>query len=134
MQIDIYRQLQKQLDQYSMGFPETESGIELKILKYLFSETDAAMFTVLTQTLETPQNVAARLNRPVEDIATKLDEMAEKGLLFRLKKGTDSRYGAISFVHGIFEFQVKNLKPDLVKMVRRYFDEAFDKAMQASAD
>jgi len=131
---DIYRQLQKQLDQYSMGFPATESGIELKILKYLFSEADAAMFTVLTQTLETPQNVAARLNRPVADIATQLDEMAEKGLLFRLKKGTDSRYGAISFVHGIFEFQVKNLKSDLAKMVRRYFDEAFDKAMQASAD
>jgi len=28
MQTDIYRQLQKQLDQYSMGFPATESGIE----------------------------------------------------------------------------------------------------------
>ena len=55
MQTDIYRQLQKQLDKYSMGFPETESGIEIKILKYLFSETDAAMFTVLTPSLQTAQ-------------------------------------------------------------------------------
>ena len=28
-----------------MGFPATESGIELKILKYLFSEADADFFT-----------------------------------------------------------------------------------------
>ncbi len=134
MQPDIYRQLQKQLDQYSMGFPTTESGIELKILKHLFSEANAAMFTALTPTLETAQDVAARLNRPVADIAVQLDEMAEKGLLFRLKKGIDSRYGAIPFVHGLFEFQVKNLKSDFAEMARQYFDEAFDQAMQASAD
>ncbi|MDF1591204.1 MAG: hypothetical protein P1P89_06790 [Desulfobacterales bacterium] len=41
MASDIYRQLQKQLDMYSLGFPATESGIELKILKKLFKKSDA---------------------------------------------------------------------------------------------
>jgi hypothetical protein len=41
MSENIYRQLQQKLDFYSMGFPATESGIELKILKYLFSKDDA---------------------------------------------------------------------------------------------
>jgi hypothetical protein len=44
MSENIYRQLQQRLDFYSMGFPATESGIELKILKHLFSEDDAKMF------------------------------------------------------------------------------------------
>ncbi len=101
MQTDIYRQLQEQLDQYSMGFPATESGIEPRILEYLFSEADALMFTALTPILETPQTVASRLDRPAAQVAAQLDDMAERGLLFRLKKGAESRYGAIPFVHGL---------------------------------
>jgi Na+-translocating ferredoxin:NAD+ oxidoreductase subunit B len=134
MQTDIYRQLQKQLDQYSMGFPETESGIEINILKYLFSEDDAAMFLALTPMLESAGAVASRLNRPAAEVADQLEAMAEKGLLFRLKKGDEARYGAIPFVHGLFEFQVKDLKPELAEMARQYFEEAFDQAMQAGAD
>jgi len=134
MQSDIYRQLQEQLDQYSMGFPATESGIELKILKYLFSETDARMFTALTPMLESAQAVASRLDRPEADVAAQLDEMAERGLLFRLNKKDAPHYGAIPFVHGLYEFQVKNLKLDFAEMAKQYFDEAFDGAMRAGAD
>lgn len=134
MNIDIYQQLQKQLDQYSMGFPATQSGIEIRILKYLFSEADAKLFTQLTPRLETPETVASRLGRPVAEVASQLDEMAEKGLLFRLNKGGESRYGAIPFVHGLYEFQVKDLKADFAELAKQYFEEAFDKAMQQGAD
>lgn len=134
MQTDIYRQLQKQLDQYSMGFPATESGIELKILKYLFSEADAEIFTSLTPMLEDANSVASRLDRPASEVSDKLDDMAERGLLFRLKKESGSRYGAIPFVHGLFEFQVNNLQSDFAKMAKQYFEEAFDHAMQTNAD
>ena len=61
MSDDIYRKLQERLDLYSMGFPATDSGIELKILRYLFSEDDADMFLVLSHSLETPESVASRL-------------------------------------------------------------------------
>ena len=37
----IYYDLRKQLDEYSVGFPETESGVEMKILEKLFSEDEA---------------------------------------------------------------------------------------------
>jgi len=134
MSDDIYRALQRQLDTYSMGFPATDSGIEIRILKYLFSEDDARLFTGMTHQLETPEAVAARLGRPVEELAARLDDMAERGLLFRLKKKDGSRYAAIPFVHGLFEFQVKTLDRELSEMVQVYFDEAFDAAMQKGAD
>ncbi|MBW6462950.1 MAG: hypothetical protein K0B84_02015 [Firmicutes bacterium] len=41
---EIYRRLQQQLDSYSVGFPATESGVEIKILEYLFSKEDAELF------------------------------------------------------------------------------------------
>ena len=134
MSEDIYRRLQKQLDQYSMGFPATDSGIEIKILKYLFSESDARLFNALTPMLETPETVAQRTGKDADTVAVQLDEMAEKGLLFRLKKNGVSKYGAIPFVHGLFEFQVKTLAPEFAAMAKEYFDEAFDAAMQESAD
>lgn len=130
---NIYRQLQERLDLYSMGFPPTESGIELEILHYLFSEKDAQLFLALSHALEPAQTIAERIHQPLEAIADQLEQMAEKGLVFRLKKDKGNRYGAIPFVHGLFEFQVKTLTPELAGMVGDYFDQAFDQAMQKSA-
>ncbi len=134
MAADIYRRLQQQLDLYSMGFPETASGIEIRILQHLFTEQEAMIFSWLTPMLETARDVSARTQEPEAEMAEQLDRMADKGLLFRLKKGERVRYGAIPFVHGLFEFQVKNLTPEFAAMARQYFDEAFDHAMQKGAE
>jgi Pyruvate/2-oxoacid:ferredoxin oxidoreductase delta subunit len=131
---NVYRLLQQRLDTYSMGFPATESGIELKILRHLFSEDDAGLFLALTPRLEAPEAASARIGRPVEQIAARLEDMARRGLLFRLEADGRVKYGAIPFVHGLFEFQVKNLDRELAEMVGRYSEEAFDRAMQQSAD
>jgi len=131
---DIFRQLQLRLDLYSMGFPAAKSGIEIKILRYLFSEEDARMFLALTHSLAPVSSIALSLNRSEADVAAQLEEMTEKGLVFRVKKGDSARYAAIPFVHGLFEFQVKNIKPELAKMVEDYFEEAFDKTMLDNAE
>lgn len=130
----IYRLLQERLDLYSMGFPATESGIEINILTYLFTEEDAKLFLALSPALETPEVIAERICRPLANTASHLEQMAEQGLLFRIKKRETNRYGAIPFVHGLFEFQVKNLEPDFARMVGNYFEEAFDQAMQKNAE
>ncbi|RLC03654.1 MAG: 4Fe-4S ferredoxin [Deltaproteobacteria bacterium] len=130
----IYRQLQQRLDLYSMGFPAAKSGIEIKILRYLFSENNAHMFLALTHNLATTSSIATNLNRSESEVSAQLEEMTEKGLVFRVKKGDSARYAAIPFVHGLFEFQVKNIKPELARMVEDYFDEAFDKTMLENAE
>ncbi len=130
---DVYRKMQRQLDQYSVGFPATESGIELKILKYLLTEDEAEMFTSLSPLLETAAAAAARLDRPADEVSAKLEAMADKGLVFRLEKGGEVKFGAIPFVHGLFEFQVKDLKPELAAMVGRYFLEGFEASIRENA-
>ena len=118
-----------------MGFPAAESGLDQKILKYLFSEADALMFNEMTLIPETAHEVASRLERPEEDVAAQLEDMAEKGLLFRMKSEKHgSRYCAIPFVHGLFEFQIKDIRHDLVEMVKAYSEEVFDGAMQQGAE
>lgn len=130
---DIYRQLQQRLDMYSVGFPATESGIEITILKRMFSEEDAQLFLSLTPMLEAPAAVAERLGKAVAETAAHLDDMANRGLLFSLKKGDSTKYGAIPFVHGLFEFQVQRLDKDFAKLVDQYFTTDFFNAMAENA-
>jgi len=75
---DIYQELQKQLDMYSLGFPATKSGIELKILKKLFRKEDAELFLIMTQRLETAEQIAKRAGKPPEEIAARLEDMTER--------------------------------------------------------
>ncbi|MFH1139146.1 MAG: 4Fe-4S binding protein [Pseudomonadota bacterium] len=133
MSSDIYRALQQRLDGYSVGFPPTESGVELKILRKLFSANDADIFLALTQKLEPPASFAARVGLPADEAARKLDDMAERGLLFRVRKGDAAQYAAIPFVHGVMEFQVASLDKELAELVEEYHEEAFFKAMTKSA-
>ena len=41
--LNIYRELQKHLDKMPIGFPATESGIELRVLKDLFTPEQAQL-------------------------------------------------------------------------------------------
>ena len=38
---DVYRKLQKHLDSMPVGFPATASGVEIRILKQLFTPDEA---------------------------------------------------------------------------------------------
>jgi ferredoxin len=125
MSQDIFRQLQEQLDQYSVGFPATESGVEIEILKRLFTEEEAAMYLRMSMMLETPESVAGRLKEDPAQVASLLEEMAEKGLLFRTRKGDESKYGAAPFVVGIYEFQLKTMDVELARLFEDFFEEAF---------
>ncbi len=132
MNKDLYRKLQMRLDNYSLGFPETGSGIEIEILKRLFNEDDARLFLAMSPKLEEPASVAERIGRPVEETAARLEEMTRRGLLFRLRKNDINKYGAIPFMHGLVEFQVKRFGHGLGELLERYFEEGFYDAIAST--
>ncbi|MCP4138077.1 MAG: 4Fe-4S dicluster domain-containing protein [bacterium] len=133
MDNNIYREIQKKLDTYSVGFPETESGVEINILKKLFNREDAEMFLALSPLLETPDSVAGRLNLPLEKVSAQLENMAQQGLLFRLKKEGSVKYGAIPFIHGLFEFRVGRIDADIAKLLEQYYEEGLRDSIAKSA-
>ena len=40
---DVYQELREHLDSFPGGFPPTESGVEIRILKRLFSSDEAEL-------------------------------------------------------------------------------------------
>ena len=60
MSDQIYQQLASHLDKLPGGFPSTDSGVELEILRKLFSPDDAGIAVHLTLLAESPKVIAYR--------------------------------------------------------------------------
>ena len=61
---DIYKQLAERLDQLPHGYPATESGVELKILRKIFTPEDAEMALKMKYFPETVEAIADRIGEP----------------------------------------------------------------------
>lgn len=130
----IYDKLRERLDTYSFGFPATKSGVEITLLKKLFSESDAEFFLNLSQKLETSADIAARINLPADEAGRRLEDLAARGLIFRQGAEGKVRYGAIPFMHGIAEFQINRIDSELTGLLERFFAEGFNKNISDNAD
>ncbi len=120
MELEIYSRLAKHLDNLPGGFPPTESGVEMRILKRLFTPEEAELAVRLTLIPEDPQAIAGRVGLPPDETARRLEEMAQKGLILRLSRGGSLRYMAVQYIVGIWEFQVNNLDKELIQYMNEY--------------
>jgi Pyruvate/2-oxoacid:ferredoxin oxidoreductase delta subunit len=130
MMRDMYEALRARLDDFASGYPTTKSGVEMKILKGLFTEDEAEIFTKLSPLLETPEDAAKRQCRDPGETAQRMEGMAKKGLLFRLRKGDTVRYGAVPFVPGIYDFQLGTMDRGFAKDMQVYFEEGLGRTIQ----
>ncbi|MBE3098624.1 MAG: 4Fe-4S binding protein [Planctomycetes bacterium] len=134
MDDSLYRDLQRHLDRMPIAFPATGSGVEIRILKRLFSPEDARIALCLSAIPEPLTVIHRRLRREMsrEALGDALDRMAERGLILRLTRKRGVEYGKSPFVIGIYENQVNRLTPELERDVLQYLDEAFGKAVHSS--
>lgn len=129
MSESIYKRLAHHLDSLPGGFPPTDSGVEIRILKKLFSRHEAEFAPYLTLIPEEPKVVARRAGVPVTVAEQWLETMSQKGLIYRTDSGAGRpRYMAMQFVIGIYEFHVNALNPDLVKDLEEYGPVIFNAA------
>ena len=118
---DVYKRLAKRLDQLPNGFPETDSGVELKILQKIFRPKDAEMALNLRYLPEMAETIADRLNLPLEEMRTTLDRMAQKGQIGSSTSKGKQVYSLAPFVVGIYEYQLDRLDKELVDLFEEYF-------------
>ena len=129
---DVYRELQKALDKLPISFPATESGVEIRILKKIFTPEQALIGSKLGfkpkplhEIYKSIDNQSYTLKK-LEEI---LDEMYKLGLIIRAlrnEKGIDIKYyAATPFMLGFYEFQMNKMTEDFIHDVDQYFEEAF---------
>jgi Na+-translocating ferredoxin:NAD+ oxidoreductase subunit B len=123
---DIYVRLAAHLDTWPAGYPRTASGVELRILRRLFTPEEAELALHLTVVAEEPRVVARRARRPVDDTARLLAEMERKQLVLSETRGGATRYMGLQFAVGFWEGQVNRLTPELVRDFEEYLPTLFD--------
>jgi Na+-translocating ferredoxin:NAD+ oxidoreductase subunit B len=117
---EIYQKLARHLDQTPGGYPPTESGVELRILKHLFTPEEARVALSLIMMPQPLADVAAKAGMSPEVLEPVLKEMGQKGLIIHLQRGGSDTYMQLQFVVGIWEYQVNRLTPELIADFNEY--------------
>ena len=117
---DVYTRLARALDKMPHGFPATEDGVELAILRKIFSEDDATMTLRLKPIPEPVPTIARRVRRPPDEVKATLDAMADKGQIFKMRSRGVEQYAMAPFVIGIWEFQLNHLDRELAELFEAY--------------
>ena len=125
---DVFQKLADHLDKMPAGYPATDSGIEIRILKRLFTEEEAALTLNLSMLPESVSAVAERMNMDPDVLEPRLEEMAGKGLLYRHGREGAYAYGAAQFVVGIWEYHLKSLDEGLIRDVNEYLPQFMHKS------
>ena len=124
----MHHQLSQHLARHPAGFPSTASGLEIDILKKLFTKEEAELALHLAPRPQTVDQLSEKAGIARDELARILARMADKGLILETKKKGEPRYSLAAFVPGIYEFQVQHLDeqlahdfeylyPDLVKEI-----------------
>jgi len=124
-----YKKLARHLNNLPAGFPGTGDGLELRILRRLFTPAEAELAVHLTLIPEKAEVIALRAGIPLEQATARLKQMSLKGLIYsREKPDKPSLFMANQFVIGIWEYHVQNLDPELIKDMEQYIPVLFNEA------
>jgi ferredoxin len=127
-----YHELRRYLDQFPLGFPETKSGVEIEILKRLFSEEEARLTVTLLPFPEEVSRIAERLGTEEDALSEQLEAMANKGLLFRMRRQGAASYRPAPFMIGLYEYSVKRIDKDLAALFAEYYETTYVDEMGVS--
>lgn len=128
----VYENLREFLDQFPLGFPQTNTGVEIKILKRLFTEKEAETALLLTLLPEEASHIAERGKVKAGELEKTLESMSKKGLVFRVRRKGKTFYRAAPFMIGLYEYSVDKIDRELAGLYKEYYETAYLDEMGAS--
>ncbi len=131
-----YRNLQRHLNKMPVGFPPTKSGVEINLLKSIFTPEQAAVSKYLHykhKNLDEIFELARELVDTKENLKRILDETVSNGGIFRRKRKGEEQYALLPFLlWGMYEHQLKRLNQEFLKDCGEYMMGDFGLEMATS--
>jgi ferredoxin len=126
----LYRRLQQHLDRMPVGFPATQSGVEIRILQRLFTPDEAEIALELSAIPEPAATVHKRFKSrmALPELTQKLNQMGAKGTILAWPIEGEVRYAKRIFAIGMYESQIKNLTAEFQRDTTQFFEEGFGQA------
>jgi ferredoxin len=127
----LYLQLQQHLDRMPVPFPATESGVEIRILRQIFTPEEAELTLQASAIPEPAATIHRRVKpaMPLDEVTKRLNQMAAKGIILRIQAPGGPLYAKMIFAVGFYERQLKRLTPELERDCREYLMGAYGQAL-----
>jgi electron transport complex protein RnfB len=136
VETDAYRKLQEHLDQMPIGYPATQSGVEINLLKTIFTPQEASIATHLDYKHKTVDQIFETARAEVssqEELTRILDEIVAKGGISRRETDDQLQYAVLPLVlWGMYEHQLKRLNPEFLLNFGQYMQSEFGYELAAS--
>jgi electron transport complex protein RnfB len=113
---EVYRQLANALDRLPNGFPRTPSGVEILLLKKIFSQEEANIASCMGKDYETVEVIAQRVGCAPEDLK-------KLGLVWFGKYEGKAYYRLAPFIVGIYEEHVFEMDHEFAHLFEEYMSE-----------
>ncbi|TFG30774.1 MAG: 4Fe-4S dicluster domain-containing protein [Promethearchaeota archaeon] len=126
--LDVYRELQEHLDKFVVGFPATESGADIRVLKHLFTPEEAKLATRLSDKFESVDFIYERVNDLVgspNELKIMLDNLVSKGSIHYKIRDGEKLYANAYLAIGMYEYQLHRLTKEFLEDMSQYANEAF---------
>jgi Na+-translocating ferredoxin:NAD+ oxidoreductase subunit B len=126
----IYRELQMHLDKQAVGFPATESGVEIRILKELFNPEQARVALCLSYEPRSASDIYEHVkdkSMPLEKVQNILIELASNGSIGEKEKNGIGYYYIMPLLIGIVEWHGSKATPQFWADFREYINSDYGK-------
>lgn len=134
---EFYRALQKHLNKMPVGFPPTNSGVEINLLKAIFTPEQAKISTHLSYKHKTADQIFKSLEGEVSspgELGSILDEIVSKGGITRRDRGGEKQYALLPLLlWGMYEHQLKRISPDFLMNLGQYLQNEFGFELASSS-
>jgi Na+-translocating ferredoxin:NAD+ oxidoreductase subunit B len=117
---DVFERLANALDRLPNGFPRTDSRVEIRILKKIFTPEEAALACQLTRTFEPVDEIARRVGMPAGETRERLLGMVRRGMIWLDKQDGKASFRLAPFVVGLYEAQIESMDHELAHLVEEY--------------
>lgn len=109
---ELYVKLRDRMNTLSFGYCPTESGTEFVLLKRFFTPEDCYNWFMM------PTDVFFSVDEYVEasgyersEASDILEDMAHRGLLYRVRRGGRAEFRVMPVAHGVYEFNLDKVEP-----------------------
>ena len=117
---EVYERLADQLDTLPNGFPRTESGVEIRLLKKVATPEEAWLAGQLSRKMESAAEIADRTGLPEPEVTERLRELLRQSLVRTEKNNGIRRYRLSPFLVGIWEGQLETIDHELAHLFEQY--------------
>ncbi len=124
MSDDSFERLADALDRLPNGFPRTASGVEILLLRKIFTPEQAAVAGRLTGTPEPVRALAERLSLTPREALHALLELAKRGLIWGSKGASgEALFRLAPFIVGIYEASADKVDHEMAHLFEDYMEQ-----------